>query len=80
MEYLWTVLVSLVVALLGNRYAGSRYSLLGDTALALAGGVGGGFLYGFTADSGDLRLAGILIFAAIGAVLLVLARRSARLA
>jgi len=77
MEYVWAGFVSLVVALLGNRFfAGSGYSLVGDAVLGLVGGLGGAYLFGMTTVSAGVGLAGLLIFAAIGAGLFLLLRRS----
>ncbi len=77
MEYLWIGLVSLAVALLGNRFfQGSGYGLVGDFAFALGGGYAAVFLFRTLEMSVATGLVGTLIFAAIGAGLLLLVRRS----
>jgi len=81
MEYVWAALVSLAVALIGNRFlAGSGYSLIVDAGLALGGGVGAAYLFGMTTIGGEAGQTGILIFAVIGAGLVLLARRTSSIA
>ena len=77
MEYLWIAGISLAVALCGNRFfAGSGYSLVVDLALALAGGLGTALLFQMTPIAAEVGLIGVMIFAIIGAGLLMLVRRS----
>ena len=77
MEYLWIGLVCIAVALYGNRFfRGSGYSLVGDLAFALGGGMGTAYLFKMTTIAGEVGLVGVLIFAVIGAGLLLLVRRS----
>jgi len=77
MEYIWIALVSLGVAVLGNRFfKGSGYGLIVDGAFALAGGFGSAFLFRTLEMSAATGLVGVLIFAVIGAGLLLLVRRS----
>lgn len=77
MEYVWIGLVSLAVALFGNRFfKGSGYGLIGDFAFALVGGFGGAFLFRTLEMAAATGRVGVLIFAAIGAGLLLLVRRS----
>ena len=77
MEYIWIALVSFAVALLGNRFfQGSGYGLIGDGAFALAGGIGAVLAFRTLEMSASTGLVGVLIFAAIGAALMLLVRRS----
>lgn len=77
MEYVWITLVSLAVALLGNRFfSGSGYSLVGDLAFAVGGGVASALLFRTVTIAAEIGFVGVLIFAAIGAGLLLLLRRS----
>jgi len=76
MDYVWIVVVSIAVGLFGNRYvAGSGHSVIGDAAYAVAGGLFAAFLFRMTVISTEVGLAGVLVFAGIGAGLLLLARR-----
>lgn len=77
MDYIWIVVVSLAVGIFGNRYvAGAGHSVTVDAAYAVAGGLFAAFLFRTTVISNEVGLSGALVFAGIGAGLLLLARRS----
>ena len=77
MDYVWIAIVSVAVGLYGNRYiASSGYRLSGDIMYALAGGLFAAFLFRMTTISIEVGLAGVLVFAGIGAGLFLVVRRS----
>ncbi len=80
MQFVWFGVIGLIVGLVVGRFlAASPFGVLGDVVIGALGGLLGGFLFGYLGLVPESGRIGGMIFAGVGAVILIFLPRTIKI-